>query len=169
MAYLHDHCTARKPHKLEIMSRRSWTDYVADRHVQPALFDPPAQPKRRRPGTVKPRQPKEVDLQRVILKALQLHPLVARIERTNTGAGRFVGQDGKAGRFVRYGFKGQADLTGLAKDGRHIAIEVKRPQTRNALRPDQRVYLDQVREAGGIAGVATCVEEAFALVEGMDV
>ena len=148
------------------MTRRAWSDFMAAKTVQPPLFEPPAQPKRRRPGAAKKREPLERDIQRVILQALRLHPAVARIERTNTGAGRFVGKDGKAGRFVRYGFAGQADLSGLAKDGRVIAIEVKRPGTRKDLRPEQAEYLRQVREAGGLAGVATCAEEAFAIVEG---
>lgn len=149
------------------MTRRAWTDFIATQHVQPALFDAPAQPKRKANGKTRHRRdPLERDIQRVILEALRLHPNVARIERTNTGAGRFVGKDGKAGRFVRFGFQGQADLTGVAKDGRVIAIEVKRPRTRKDVSPEQRAYLDQVREAGGYAGVATCVEEAFAVVEG---
>lgn len=149
------------------MTRRAWTDYVASQHQQPALFEAPEQPKRRARGKVRHRSdPLERDIQRVILEALRLHPAVAHIARTNTGAGRFMGKDGKAGRFVRFGFQGQSDLTGVAKDGRVIAIEVKRPKTRNNLSLEQRAYLDQVREAGGYAGVATCVEDAFAIVEG---
>lgn len=149
------------------MTRRAWTDFIATQHVQPPLFEPPAQPKRRAKGKTRHRSdPLERDIQRVILEALRLHPAVARIERTNTGAGRFMGKDGKAGRFVRFGFQGQADLTGVAKDGRVIAIEVKRPRTRTDVSPAQRAYLDQVRAAGGYAGVACSVEEAFAVVEG---
>lgn len=149
------------------MSRKAWTDFMAAQHAQPALFEAPTQPKRKARGTARHRRdPLERDIQRLILEALRLHQNVARIERTNTGAGRFLGKDGKAGRFVRYGFQGQADLTGVAKDGRVIAIEVKRPRTRNDLRPAQRLFLEQVRSAGGYAGVATCVEEAFAIVDG---
>ena len=149
------------------MTRRAWTDFLADKTVQSPLFDPPAQPKRRAKGKTRHRRdPLERDIQKVILQALRIHPAVARIERTNTGAGRFVGKDGKAGRFVRFGFQGQADLTGVARDGRAIAIEVKRPRTRNNVTSEQRAYLDQVRQAGGLAGVATCAEEAFAIVEG---
>lgn len=147
------------------MSRRDWTDYVATQHTQPPLFEPPAQPKRRAKGKTRHRvEPLEKDIQKVILHALRLHPVVARIERTNTGAGCFQGKDGKKGRFVRFGFAGQPDPTGLATDGRVIAIEIKRPSTRNNVTPEQRAYLDQVSAAGGYAGVATSVEEAFAIL-----
>ncbi|MBK8117619.1 MAG: VRR-NUC domain-containing protein [Candidatus Accumulibacter sp.] len=50
--------------------------------------------------------------------------------------------------------------------GKVIAIEVKRPSTRNNLTEEQRAYLEQVKRAGGLAGVATCYEEAAAIVEG---
>lgn len=146
------------------MTRRAWSDYFAIQHVQPPLFEPPAQPKRRAKGKTRHRHdPLEKDIQRVILAALRLHPKVARIERTNTGAGQFI-RNGKVGRFVRFGFPGQPDLTGLARDGRVIAIEIKRPSTRNTVSAEQRAYLDQVRAAGGYAGVATSVEEAFAIL-----
>lgn len=148
-------------------ARRAWSDFAAARAVQPPLFEPPAQPARRARGKVRHKaEPKERDIHKLILDALRLHPAVARIERTNTGAGRFAGKDGKAGRFVRFGFKGQADLSGVASDGRVIAIEVKRPRTRGKLSVEQRDYLDLVRSTGGLAGVAASVAEAVAIVEG---
>jgi hypothetical protein len=152
------------------MSRRAWTDYLAAKHVQGVLIEPPEQPRRRAKGKTSPARsklpkPLERDIQKIILEALRLHPKVARIERTNTGSGRFIKKDGTAGRHVSFGFKGQADLTGVAKDGRAIAIEVKRPRTRNNISPEQRAYLDQVREAGGYAGVACSADEAFAILE----
>ena len=148
------------------MTRRAWSDYVATQHVQPPLFEPPAQPKRRVKGKARHRRdPLEKDIQKLILAALRLHPMVARIERTNTGAGKLMGKGGGTSRFIRFGFPGQPDLSGLATDGRVIAIEIKRHSTRNNVSPEQRAYLDQVRDAGGYAGVATSVEEAFALLE----
>jgi hypothetical protein len=146
-------------------ARARWTDFLGTVGVQPVLFDAPAQPGRRKPGTAKRREPKEVDIQGLILGALRLHPAVERVERTNTGAGQ-LWQNGKPGRFVRFGFRGQPDLTGISTSGKVIAIEVKRPSTRNHLRKEQQEYLDQVRLVGGLAGVATCVEDAFAIVEG---
>ena len=88
---------------------------------------------------------------------------MARIERTNTGAGRFLQRDGGAGRFVRYGFKGQSDLTGFLKDGRVLAIEVKRPGKKAT--PEQQAYLNQIRESGGVAGLASSIKTAMAIIE----
>ena len=102
----------------------------------------------------------------MILDALSIHPLVARIERINVIAGRLLGKYGKPSRFMRSCKKGRVDLDGFSVDGKIIAIEVKRPATRNHLTDEQRAYLDQVKKAGGLAGVATCYEEAVAIVEG---
>lgn len=150
-------------------SRKGWTDYMATSAVQAPLIDAselPAQPKRRRPGTVRRPVVKEIEIQRQILTALSLHPKVARIERINVMAGRLIGRDGKPSRFMRSCRRGRVDLDGFMTDGRVIAIEVKKPSTRHTVTDEQRAYLDQVAAAGGLAGVACSVEEAFAIVEG---
>lgn len=139
---------------------------LAMRHLQPALFDPPEQPKRRRPGTVRKVEASEIAIQRAILTALSLHPLVARVERINVMAGRLLAKDGKTSRFMRSCRKGRVDIDGFTKYARVIAIEVKRPSRRNTATPEQKEYLDQVRAAGGLAGVACSVEDALAIVEG---
>lgn len=150
--------------------RRQWTDYAAAQHVQPVLIDPAplavAQPKRRRPGTVKKPVLLERQIQGAILRALEIHPAVARIERLNVMAGRLLGKDGSASRFMRSCRKGRVDLDGFTVDGRVIAIEVKRPATRHTVTPEQQEYLDKVKAANGLSGVATCVDEALAIVEG---
>lgn len=152
-----------------IRSRKKWTDCAANVAIQPALFElaamDTAQPKRRRPGSCKRIEPREVDITRVIIDGLRRHPAVCRIDRSNTGAGRLM-QHGKPGRFIRFGFVGQSDISGVSVDGRVIAIEVKRRTTRKNLSAEQRAYLDQVKKAGGLAGVATCYAEAVAIVEG---
>lgn len=61
---------------------------------------------------------------------------------------------------------GSADLVGIACQdgiGRFVAIEVKLPGEKP--RADQVRFLEHVRKMGGIAGVATSVEEAIALVQ----
>lgn len=149
--------------------RKQWTDYLAVAQVQPPLVPPadiPAQPKRRRPWSIKKPRVLERDIQRAILQALELHPMVARIERINVMAGRLYGKDGKPGRFIRSCRKGRVDLDGFTVDGRVIAIEVKRPTTRHTLTKEQQEYLSMVKSSNGLSGVATCVEEAFAIVEG---
>lgn len=153
------------------MNRRAWTDYMSTASVQPPLIDQASlsaspQPKRRRPGTVRRPAIPERDIQKAILQALSLLPIVARIERINVMAGRLIGKDGKPSRFMRSCRRGRVDLDGFTRDGRVIAIEVKRPQTRTNLTIEQTEYLDAVRAAGGVAGVATSVEEAVAIVEG---
>ena len=153
-----------------MIERQKWADFAAKASIQPALFDATVsekeQPKRRRPGSVKKPSVLERDILRQIIEGLALHPLVARIERINVMAGRLYGKDGKPSRFMRSCRKGRVDLDGFTVDGRVIAIEVKRPSTRNDLSNEQRDYLDQVRRAGGLSGVATCYEEAAAIVEG---
>jgi hypothetical protein len=150
-------------------SRQKWTDYAVLTSVHPVLIDPAllaqAQPSRRRHKFARNPEPKETDITRIILDGLRRHPDVLRVERSNTGAGRLM-QNGKPGRFVRFGFVGQPDITGVARDGRVIAIEVKRRSTRNSTSEAQKAYLSDVRAAGGLAGVATSYEEAVAIVEG---
>ena len=65
-------------------------------------------------------------------------------------------------RKVRYGLGlGSADLIGVLKpSGRFIAFEVKTPVGR--LRPDQKLWIDAVRAAGGLAFVVRSAEEALA-------
>jgi hypothetical protein len=69
--------------------RKQWTDYLAVAQVQPPLVPPAdisAQPKRRRSGSCKRPSIPERDIQRAILQALELHPMVARVERINVMA-----------------------------------------------------------------------------------
>lgn len=81
-----------------------------------------------------------------VAQALRVHPLVAWVERQNTGAA-VVG-----GRFIRFGWPGCSDLIGMLRDGRFMAVEVKAPK--GGLRPEQAVFLDRVRAGGGVAFVA---------------
>lgn len=81
-----------------------------------------------------------------VLKALRAHPAVVWCERINSGAAR-VGN-----RFIRFGWPGCPDVLGQLKDGRLLSVEVKGP-TGN-LRPEQTVFLDRIRGAGGVAFMA---------------
>lgn len=71
--------------------------------------------------------------------------------RENSGAFVFEGEDGKR-RFFRAGVKGIADIVGIYK-GLFVAIEVKRPETRNRVSPYQVAFLEDVKSCGGIAFV----------------
>jgi hypothetical protein len=81
-----------------------------------------------------------------VLQALRTHPLVAWVERMNSGAARM------GARFVRFGWPGCPDVLGQLKDGRLLGVEVKGPTGR--LRPAQVVFLDRIRAAGGVAFLA---------------
>ena len=109
-------------------------------------------------------EPTESAVQSGILKALGLHPFVAWHGRFNSGAA-MIGE-GKALRFVRYHtVKGCSDILGQLKDGRFLAIEVKRPSGR--VTPDQAAFLAQVQQNGGVAFVARSVEEAWKVLDGV--
>ena len=81
-----------------------------------------------------------------VLKALRAHPAVVWCERMNSGAAR-VGN-----RFIRFGFAGCPDVLGQLTDGRFLGVEVKSPTGK--LRPEQTVFLERVRGAGGVAFMA---------------
>lgn len=79
--------------------------------------------------------------------------------RNNTGVtkldytyktGERKGMSGQ--RFFRAGKKGSADIIGIAKDGKLIAIEVKKKGGK--VSPAQEEFLDRIKEKGGYAIVA---------------
>jgi hypothetical protein len=81
-----------------------------------------------------------------VLLALKSHPAVSWAERMNSGAARI------GNRFVRFGFPGCPDVLGQLRDGRVLACEVK--ALKGKLRPEQSIFLERVRGAGGVAFVA---------------
>lgn len=152
--------------------RKGWTDYMATSAVQAPLIDAgelPAQPKRRRPGTIKPPRPLEKDIKTAIFNALSAHPLVLEVDVVGVSSGRMVRPDGSRTAWRRWGEAGTPDIVGSLKEGcppRRFRIEVKTPSRRNMVTPEQRARLDETVAAGGLAGVACSVEEALAIVEG---
>ena len=58
--------------------------------------------------------------------------------------------------------KGGADIIGIAPDGRFIGIEVK--ASRGRATQEQLNFIAQVRNAGGIAGIARSPAEALSLL-----
>lgn len=150
-------------------SRQAWTDKLAgSSFLQPALFDAPEQPKRRRPGSISKPVLLEKQIKTMIVKALELHPLVARVAVIGTSAGSLLRPGGSKSPWRRWGEPGTPDLCGKLKDGRVFRIEVKTPARRNTVTEEQQERLLETVLAGGLAGVATSIEEAFAIVEGME-
>jgi len=90
---------------------------------------------------------------REVLQALTAHPAVAWCERMNSGAVKI----GK--RFVRFGWKGCPDVLGQLKDGRLIGVEVK--AAKGKLRPEQTIFLERIRCAGGVAFMARDYRDVF--------
>jgi hypothetical protein len=80
-----------------------------------------------------------------------------RIWRANTGAAEVHG------RFVRFGVKGQADLSGLLRSGRRVEIETKAPDGR--LSPAQRAFGAMVTEYGGLYLVVRSVAELLTALD----
>ncbi len=81
-----------------------------------------------------------------VLKALRASPMVAWAERMNSGATRI------GARWVKFGFVGCPDVLGQLRDGRMLGVEVKSPTGK--LRPEQAVFLERIRGAGGVSFVA---------------
>jgi hypothetical protein len=75
--------------------------------------------------------------------------------RQNTGAmeRRHKGKR----RFIRFGAPGISDIIGCMPNGKFIAVECK--VGRNTLTPSQLAFLQQIREADGIAIVAYSVDD----------
>jgi hypothetical protein len=64
--------------------------------------------------------------------------------RNNTGAAF-----DKEGRMIRFGVKGQADVSGIMKPlGTRIEIEVKRPGGKP--RPEQKLFEQMIKDHGGV-------------------
>ena len=60
--------------------------------------------------------------------------------------------------------KGFPDLFGFRPDGRIFFIEVKNETGK--LRPEQKIFIEQMKKRGALAGVARSVEDAMEIVNG---
>ncbi|HFI0332290.1 TPA: VRR-NUC domain-containing protein [Streptococcus suis] len=60
--------------------------------------------------------------------------------------------------------KGFSDLFGFRPDGRIFFIEVKNETGK--LRPEQKIFIEQMRKRGALAGVARSVADAMEIVNG---
>lgn len=94
-------------------------------------------------------------------------PIKARIRAAVIEAGCIVWVHDVDYRLGKTGLgKGTSDLICIVPpQGRFLGIEVKRPgYSPSDVRPDQRSFLAAVRKFGGVAGIATDVASALALV-----
>lgn len=81
-----------------------------------------------------------------------------KVFRSNVGL--FYTQDF---RLIRIGTPGFSDLHGHTPDGRAFYIETKTLTGRAS--EQQKIFLEQMRKSGAIAGQARSVEEAIRLIE----
>lgn len=96
----------------------------------------------------------ERDVLSAVLSAAKVHPRVAWAERMNSGVWK------AGGRYIKFGFPGLSDVIGQLKDGRFLAIEVKR-EGKNATE-EQVEFLGTVTRAKGIGFVARNVDDCIA-------
>lgn len=111
----------------------------------------------------------ETRIQNLILVALsEAGCTVWRVETAGVWVGRKIHSDGSTvtianARMMQAGLcKGGSDIIGISPDGRFLAIEVKTPKGRPT--KEQMRFIEAVRNAGGIAGIARSPEEALDLI-----
>lgn len=111
----------------------------------------------------------ERDILVACIELLRRHPAVAFAYRSNVAAGYLMYPDTykrlvAAGalrpdecRYMRFGIKGAADITGMLRGGRRLEVECK--ADRGAVRDDQDVFLQAVSGGGGLGVVVRSVDE----------
>ena len=113
------------------------------------------------PKRVYTKSKESFDSEKSVLKrvraALRKHPNVAFCWREQSG----IFTEGN--RTISVGFKGKPDLVGMLRSGRFYAIECKNSDGGEQT-AEQAYYLSLVRSAGGLAGFASSVEEAIAII-----
>ena len=107
-------------------------------------------------------EPTEAQIQDAILKALRIHPAVVWISRMNTGAGRLRRRDGTE-QWIRFGFPGCSDILGQLRNGKLLAVEVKRPGGR--VSAEQKAFLEHASRYGALAFVARSSAEALGMLD----
>jgi hypothetical protein len=113
-----------------------------------------------KPFKLKHSEPKEADVLSAVLTCLRFHPRVAWAHRMQTGAGKIVRKHGATSQFLRFGWPGASDVIGQFKGtGQLLAVEVKRPSGQAT--PEQLAFLQNVRDAGGVAILARSVDDVM--------
>ena len=114
------------------------------------------------PFKLKPFVPLEKDVQTSILHLLARHPKVAWASRFNSGAAWLKAKGGRE-RPVKFNTcDGCSDILGQMRDGRFLAIEVKRPgwkKPKDQHEFEQEDFLRRVTQNRGVAFFATSPQE----------
>ena len=150
----------RKSKRQMLAGSKAALDYYADSAGKPRMeIELPPERKARVVSATRRAVPLEKDIQKAIMQFLKSHPKVAMVWRQNSGT--FQETDGRGNtRFIRANSaRGMADIMGVLKNGRALAIEVKRPGAK--VLPHQQLFLDSITEAGGLAFVARSVDDVI--------
>ena len=100
----------------------------------------------------------ESDIQSDIMTLLATHPKVAWAHVTTSGKVK-----GRGGHWMTLGYEGMADIIGQLRDGRLLAIEVKRP---GEVPTDiQAEFMSLVNNNRGLAGWCDSVDGAVDLLK----
>jgi len=100
----------------------------------------------------------EAELQAEILLAVGGRP-DCRIWRNNTGVGRTLSGQ----RVIRFGLVGSADLLGILRGGRFLAVEVKTAKGRQS--EAQRNFQRMVEAMGGVYVLARDVQTVIDVID----
>lgn len=101
--------------------------------------------------------PRESDLISAILREFGARPDL-RLWRQNTGAART-----KTGALVRFGIKGQADISGIRDTGQRVEIECKTATGR--LSKEQKRWWDMIVKFGGLYILARSTDDVRAALD----
>lgn len=119
--------------------------------------------KRARARVVREDARKEVDIQRDVLRLLQVHPSVAFAHRINTRVLDVQDAKSRTGkRPLRTAPNGHPDIAGMLRNGRALYVECK--AAKGQLTEQQERFLEQVRAHGGVAIVARSVDDVLAVL-----
>lgn len=100
-------------------------------------------------------EPKEAPILASVLQALNFYPNVIWHARLNSGA--YAVGEGKARRFIRFGFPGCPDILGMMRGGKLLAIEVK--SHLGLVSDHQEAFLSMVNANGGVAFVCRGIDD----------
>ena len=109
-------------------------------------------------------EPTEAQVLKTVLRVLELHPLVGRVWRMNTGAGQLVRGKGVS-QWVKFGFAGSPDIHGYMKDGRALYCEVKRPS--GTVSKEQSEFIEEAVLNGCFAFVARSADDVIKHLNGL--
>lgn len=104
----------------------------------------------------------EKEIQRELLKRCKLHKSIAWMNRANSGKVRVKGG------YMQLHEKGTPDLIGFTRKGQFVGIELKRPETRNAVNDYQKSFQSRMRDSNCIHGVAWDLDSLYIILDNID-